>query len=213
MQRLIEEGALASRTTDEDSSRAAPGRPRSSEIDELILSAARSLLADGGYEAMTFEAIGKVTGIGRPTIYRRWPSKAHLAAAITYGKYDSEMPTDRTSLKGQIAALVDQVAAQYANPEIASASVGLINAFFYDKALRDELHTPAEINARRQLRAMVEKGKADGIINPDADGDMLFDMLVGTLIYRSMFSSTEKPADHSIKLTEALCRALAPPSS
>ena len=204
---------MASAIKPEEENRANPGRPRNSEIDDLILKTARALLTEGGYEAMTFEAIGKMTGIGRPTIYRRWPSKAHLAAAIAYGKYDSEMPTDRTTLESQIAALVDQVATQYANPEIASASVGLINAFFYDKALREELHTPAEVNARRQLRAMVEKGKADGIITPDADGDMLFDILVGTLIYRSMFSSTEKPADHSAKLTDALCRALAPPPS
>ena len=204
---------MASASKTEEEHRITPGRPRNSEIDDLILKTARALLAEGGYEAMTFEAIGKATGIGRPTIYRRWPSKAHLAAAIAYGKYDSEMPTDHITLESQIAALVDQVATQYANPEIASASVGLINAFFHDKALREELHTPAETNARRQLRAMVKKGKADGIINQDADGDMLFDMLVGTLIYRSMFSSTTKPADHSGKLIEALCRAMAPPAA
>lgn len=201
---------MAKTTRQEEESRPNPGRPRNSEIDELILATARSLLKDSGYEGLTFEAIGKQTGIGRPTIYRRWPSKAHLAAAIAYGTHDSPMPTQEADLHTQIRALVSQVFKQYQNPEIAAASVGLINAYYNDNALRDELHSPVEANARRQVRAMVEHGKASGTINADADGDILFDMIVGTVIYRAMFSSIDRPSDHTAKLIEHLYRAFAP---
>ena len=208
---MIEEKILAAQGAAEEENRPNPGRPRNSEIDELILSTARSLLAEGGYEAMTFEAIGKQTGIGRPTIYRRWRSKAHLAAAIAYGNHDSPMPVVDGELRAQIAALVEQIAKQYSISEIAAASLGLNSAYYNDEALREELHTPAETNARRQVRAIVAAGKANGTINEAADADILFDLIVGTVIYRTMFSSIPKPEDHTRKLVDHLLRAFAPP--
>ena len=198
---------MASHTSDGTEIRTGAGRPRSGEIDEQIVAAARSLLAEGGYESMTFEAIGKLTGIGRPTIYRRWPSKAHLAAAIAYGK-NRPLPRTDGDLRMQVQALVDQVARQYNHPEIAAAAIGLINAFNNDDALRSELHKPAEDDARRQMHEIVAAGQADGSVAADADADILFDMIVGTLIFRIMFSSKEIPADHSGKLVDHLCRAL-----
>ena len=204
-----EEKLLASQTRQDDETRSSAGRPRKSEIDDRIIAAARSLLANGGYEALSFEAIGKQTGIGRPTIYRRWPSKAHLAAAIAYGK-DRPLPKTDGDLRSQVEALVRQVEQQYSHPDIASAAIGLINAFYNDEALRNELHTPAENSARKQLQAIVADGKARGTIIADADADVLFDMIVGTLVFRIMFSSTERPEDHAGKLIDHLCRALAP---
>lgn len=204
-----EEKALESQIGQDDESRPHAGRPRNAEIDEQIIAAARSLLAAGGYEALSFEAIGKQTGIGRPTIYRRWPSKAHLAAAIAYGK-NGPLPRTQGGLRPQIEALVRQVARQYSHPDIAAAAIGLINAFYNDEALRRELHTPAENDARRQMREIVTAGKAEGLIVQDADADVLFDMIVGTLVFRLMFSSTERPADHLETLVDQLCRSLAP---
>lgn len=201
---------MESQIRQDDENRPQAGRPRNAEIDEQIIAAARALLAAGGYEALSFEAIGKQTGIGRPTIYRRWPSKAHLAATIAYGK-DRPLPRTEGALRPQIQALVEQVARQYGHPDIAAAAIGLINAFYNDEALRRELHTPAEKDARRQMREIVAAGKANGSIVQDADADVLFDMIVGTLVFRLMFSSTERPADHLEKLVDHLCRSLAPP--
>lgn len=201
---------MESQIRQDDENRPQAGRPRNAEIDEQIIAAARALLAAGGYEALSFEAIGKQTGIGRPTIYRRWPSKAHLAATIAYGK-DRPLPRTEGALRPQIQALVEQVARQYGHPDIAAAAIGLINAFYNDEALRRELHTPAEKDARRQMREIIAAGKANGSIVQDADADVLFDMIVGTLVFRLMFSSTERPADHLEKLVDHLCRSLAPP--
>ena len=69
---------------------------------------------------------------------------------------------------------------------------------------------PAENDARRQMREIVAAGKAEGLIVQDADADVLFDMIVGTLVFRLMFSSTERPADHLETLVDQLCRSLAP---
>ena len=168
------------------------------------------LLAEGGYEALTFEAIVSRTGIGRPTIYRRWPTKAHLVAEIAYGP-PKDIPETGGNLAEQIAALVEQIVANYSRPDIGPATVGLVGAYQKDAALRAELHSPAEAKARAQLHEIVARAKERGVIDADADADMMFDMVVGTVLFRLVFSSAERPARLADDLTAALCRVFGPP--
>ena len=58
------------------------GRPRNPANDAAILACAREILATQGADALTFEAVAQATGISRVSIYRRWPSKAHLVTDI-----------------------------------------------------------------------------------------------------------------------------------
>src|SRR5579872_3977153 len=55
------------------------GRPRSQEADRAILTATLDLLASRGLAAMSIEEIAARAGVGKTTIYRRWPSKGLLA--------------------------------------------------------------------------------------------------------------------------------------
>jgi AcrR family transcriptional regulator len=204
-----QEGEDISRTVTRPAAKPVAGRPRNREVGERILAAARALLAEGGYDALTFEAIGARTGIGRPTIYRRWPSKAHLVAAIAYGP-EEEIEETGGDLAGQIRALVRQVSRSYRRPEIASAIAGLNSAFQNDASLRGELHAPAETDARRQVRDIVARLKERGEMDPGADADLLFDMVVGAVTFRVMFSSLEAPQRFEEALAERLHRAFSP---
>src|SRR3954454_15098610 len=55
-----------------------PGRPRRAEVDEAILAAAVHMLAEHGYGGVTMEGVAGAAGVGKATVYRRWPSKADL---------------------------------------------------------------------------------------------------------------------------------------
>ena len=53
-----------------------PGRPRSVRADEAIIDAVLDLLAEGTtVEALTIEAVAARAGVGKATIYRRWPTR------------------------------------------------------------------------------------------------------------------------------------------
>ena len=56
------------------------GRPRRATAGAEILDATLELLAERGFQAATIEAIAARAGVGRNTIYRRWPSKEELIA-------------------------------------------------------------------------------------------------------------------------------------
>lgn len=58
------------------------GRPRRAEADAAIIEAARDLLREGGYRALSLDEVGRRAGAAKTSIYRRWKSKAALAAEI-----------------------------------------------------------------------------------------------------------------------------------
>jgi AcrR family transcriptional regulator len=58
------------------------GRPRRVEADSEILEAARVLLLDGGYRALSLDEVARQAGTAKSSIYRRWPSKAALVAEL-----------------------------------------------------------------------------------------------------------------------------------
>lgn len=56
------------------------GRPRSVESHQAILEAALELMAVEGIQGTSMEAIAAHAGVGKTTIYRRWPTKEALIA-------------------------------------------------------------------------------------------------------------------------------------
>ena len=51
------------------------GRPRDPAVDEAILSAAVDLLGEVGYARLTMEQVAERAGVGKASLYLRWPSK------------------------------------------------------------------------------------------------------------------------------------------
>jgi AcrR family transcriptional regulator len=58
------------------------GRPRRAEADAEILEVARAMLRAGGYRELSLDEVARRAGTAKSSIYRRWPSKAALAAEV-----------------------------------------------------------------------------------------------------------------------------------
>ena len=74
--------------------RRGPGRPRSADADKAIVEATLEMLADEGYYALSLEAVAARAGVGKATIYRRWPGKRELVgdALATLNEGMPEVP-------------------------------------------------------------------------------------------------------------------------
>jgi AcrR family transcriptional regulator len=75
--------------------KATRGRPRRAEADEEILEAALALLREGGYRALSLDEVARRAGTAKSSIYRRWPSKAALAAEIIRREVPPPSDADR----------------------------------------------------------------------------------------------------------------------
>jgi AcrR family transcriptional regulator len=83
------------------------GRPRDSRINETILAATVRLIGEHGYHGVSLEAIAAEAGVTRPTIYRRWATKALLAGeALNSARPALAVPADQGSLRGDLLAMI-----------------------------------------------------------------------------------------------------------
>ena len=58
------------------------GRPRDSAVDQRVLDVAWDLLLTGGYARLNVDEVAERAAVAKTTLYRRWPTKDHLAIAV-----------------------------------------------------------------------------------------------------------------------------------
>ena len=172
-----------------------PGRPRSPEADRAILDSARALLAEVGYLDLTIEGVAARAGVSKTTIYRRYPSKIALVAAVASRDRDARLPDlDTGSFRGDLVALTRHGVGMVLGSGglwgrllpgiLAEAAVdpragAVVRQFF---AWRTE--------AVKQIVARaIDRGEA----RVDTDPDLVFDLVSGPLLARLMI--TGQPLD------------------
>jgi AcrR family transcriptional regulator len=77
---------------------------------EALVSAARELLIDGGYAALSFSALAARTGLARPTIYSYFRSKEDLVVRLCEAEFPA-VAAETTRAVERAATPRDQVAA------------------------------------------------------------------------------------------------------
>ncbi len=164
------------------------GRPRSEQAHRAILHATLTLLDEGGYGPLTIEAVAARAGVGKTTIYRRWPSKLELVIEAV-GELRPALPTEDTgSLQGDFRAFqraqVNRVAAgplPRIAPRLIAESVGdeKLHAAF-----RRELIAPL----REALGQVLQRGIDRGELRPDLDLELATDIVHGIVVYRTLLS-------------------------
>src|SRR5271163_2599111 len=68
-----------------------PGRPRSEQAEHAIIEATLDLFAEQGFEGVCVESVAARAGVGKATIYRRWPNKEEMLLAAL-GSMKSPIP-------------------------------------------------------------------------------------------------------------------------
>ncbi len=168
-----------------------PGRPRDSRADAAILEAALELLAEVGPTGLSVEEVAARAGVGKSTIYRRWPTKDDLVVA-SLGALTLRLPepTPGESARDSLVSFVRAWWHQYGDTHngmvfqrvLAHAkSNPRLFASFYDEV----------IEPRRELfRAALRRGIASGELRADADIELLITLVIGTSVYTNQIRSS-----------------------
>jgi len=84
------------------------GRPRSSNTERAILKAAGEIVLASGLDEMTIEGVAERAGVGKASIYRRWPSKGALAFdAVLDGILATQPTPDTGTLEGDLVRVAE----------------------------------------------------------------------------------------------------------
>jgi AcrR family transcriptional regulator len=184
----------------------APGRPRDPAIDAAVLAATRELLLEVGYTRLSFALIAERAGVTRPTIYRRWPSKAHVV-------FDSVIPdiapiTTTASFADDLRAYVRRAVAVYREPATAAALAGLTGDLYDNPPLRDSVIERSWTRLRQDFVARVAEAVRAGQVDPAVDPDSLLVVINGA-VQHAVILRDERP-DFGDVLTDTLLRGLEP---
>jgi AcrR family transcriptional regulator len=163
----------------------ARGRPRSDQVDQAILRAASELLAERGLDAMTIEDVAARAGVGKSSIYRRWPTKGTLALdAFLVDFLTQQPPVDTGVLEDDLREALTLWSNAVVGTPTGRALVGLIAESQNDEDLArgwiERVMTPV----RDQHRTMVDRAIQRGEIPAATDVDVIMDLLYGAAYHR-----------------------------
>jgi AcrR family transcriptional regulator len=175
----------------------APGRPRSAAAEKAILAATVERFIADGYRAMSIEQIAASAGVGKATIYRRWPSKEALVADAVGGLSEQLGAPDTGSVRGDMLDLAKQIA------KLSSSAPGQCFARMSGEiASNPELvaiYKKKVIGQRRAVVAQIlQRGIDRGELKPDIDIDLAIDMLVGPILFRKLIMQNRNPDMHEL---------------
>jgi AcrR family transcriptional regulator len=161
------------------------GRPRSAEADRAILAAALDLLATRGLAAMSMEEIAARAGVGKATIYRRWPSKGLLALDAFVGSFQAEQPLpDTGTLRGDLTATLTAWVRAVTQTTAGPMLTGLIAEAQHDADLRAGWRERVLEPLRVQHRVMLDRAIARGEIPATTDQEVVLDLFFGAAQHR-----------------------------
>jgi AcrR family transcriptional regulator len=157
------------------------GSRRDPAIDEAVLASTRALLVERGYSATTIDLIAATAGVSRPTVYRRWSSKAQLVHEAVFPDLGPQPPEG--DFIAEIARLCAGAVRMYGDPAVREAIPGLMVDLRSDRRLRRVISDRLEAAARSQLAARVDDAAAAGLARRGISADILMDMIAGGAWY------------------------------
>nr|WP_184214074.1 TetR/AcrR family transcriptional regulator [Granulicella aggregans] len=162
------------------------GRPRSEAAvsHTAIMDAVSGLLEEKPARDLTMDAVAKRAGVGKPTLYKWWPSKAALIMAMFHERFNviPEMPgatTAEEALRIRVKHLTVQC-----NGLFGKVVADLIAEGQGDPSILKELYE-SHIRPRRAATiADIERGVASGEFVAETDSELLLDAIVAPLYLR-----------------------------
>nr|MDT0656524.1 TetR-like C-terminal domain-containing protein [Micromonospora sp. DSM 115978] len=189
-----------------------PGRPRSSRADEAIVTATLDLLAEGtAIEALAIEAIAARAGVGKATIYRRWPGKDDLLRdALRTLKGPAPVPAGR-SVRDDLVALLEPICRD--SDSLAGKIMPSLVLAGRHSPDRHRLYQELIEPRREALRAVLRRGVRDGELRSDLDVELAVAMLVGPVLTQRMLRAQPKLDDRNLpaRVVDAVLAGIAAP--
>jgi AcrR family transcriptional regulator len=176
----------------DDEKRRGPGRPRDQRASSAITEAALRQLTEFGYAKVSMESVAGEAGVARATIYRRYRDKADLiTAAIASNSSDHLDPLPSRDPRSELISYLEAFDDRFA--ESCLEVVGtLIGSREDPRALA--LHRQRVVGPRTEyVRSLLEQARALGQLRPDADIDLAFQMLAGSVFARRVIGVPSTP--------------------
>ncbi len=185
-----------------------PQRRRDPGSHQAILRAALTLVRETGYTRLTIEGIAAKAGVGKSTIYRWWTSKGDLVLEALAVVLEPGEGPDTGETRSDLIAIVQGFIDLYSDEAAAQPIIaGLVSDMSHDPdlaaALRKRFVDPRRVHGRQAITRGIQRGD----LPPDADIELVLDVLVSPIFYRTLVTGAPIEADLATKLVDLVLNA------
>ena len=186
-----------------------PGRPRNEAAGQAMLDAALEAVAEGGLDSVTCEDVAARAGVGKATLYRRWPGKEDLLIAA-FASLKSPLPEPKGgNVRDDLIAMLDVMARDANDPRYAR-QFSLLHgegARFPRLVAR---YKEQVVEPRRELiRQVLRRGAETGELREDTDIEVAMLALSGAVMSREKHDQTPAEPGFAQRVVDELLRGIA----
>ncbi|MBE9044904.1 TetR/AcrR family transcriptional regulator [Pleurocapsales cyanobacterium LEGE 10410] len=184
------------------------GRPRSPETRAKILKAAYEMLNEVGFMDLTIEGVAVRAEVGKPTIYRRWKTKAALAMDAFLDAVNPELAFPDTGEASEDFREQMQKIVRLMNSPRGDVLASVIGCGQADEeliaAFRENWLTPRREDAKRVFQRGVDRGE----LKEGIDAEIAIDALYSPLFYRLLLKHQPLTKDFVDRLVDVVMNGL-----
>lgn len=182
-----------------------PGRPRDPRTDQRILEACVQLIREQGIPAASIEAVAERAGVGRPTIYRRFPKREALIEESVRNLFKSTLPDEREYSDGraEVIGLLKSTIRMLTESAMGPLFMQMLPYLHHDP-MYQRLFDEIGFAKRERLKSALIRAKKEGFIHADIQLQLLADGLVGAIYMSYIKDQGKVPISYAGKLFDNL---------
>ena len=140
------------------------------------------------FSDLRMEHIAARAGVGKSTIYRRWPSKEALAAALLDDLAGPVLVIpDMGDTRAELLAAVSGGQRAVTDTPLGPVLAALFSQIATNPDIRNPFRAGLVEGRRGHFASAVRRGIARGDLRPDTDPDTAMELLTGPTYYRLLF--------------------------
>jgi len=188
---------------------AALGRPRSASASshDVILAAVYDLLQETSVRDLTMEKVAKRAGVGKPTLYRWWKTKAALVVAMFNERVVPELDVPKTTAaEDAIRQKVEKLIAAF-NGFFGKVIAELIAEGQSDPEVLNELNEHYVKPRRAGTVKDIVDAQKQGLVPKHIDPELVVDAIFGALYFNLLLKIRPLTPEYGDQLVET-CKKL-----
>jgi len=163
------------------------GRPRDPRIEQRVFKATLELLEQVGYLSLTLEKVAHRANVSRPSLYRRWSTKAALVIdALAHVARTNPAP-DTGSLDNDLFAVQTEMQALYNSSLARKVVPGLLGDLASQSELAQLFKNVYIVPRRASVKQALERARERGEVGQWWDPEFICDLLAGPMLLEAFF--------------------------
>ncbi|MFE9820529.1 TetR/AcrR family transcriptional regulator [Streptomyces sp. NBC_00236] len=172
-------------------------RRRGAARTEELLQVTLDLSAEVGYAGLSIEAVARRAGVGKHTIYRRWPSMPALLLDALNRAWTSDLDyRDTGDVRADLREQFLRSGLTLSDPPIGPVYRAVIAEAQADSVLRATLHERFLATVEQSTLERITHAQRIGQLAAEANLEFAAEVLCGALYYRSLLST--RPIDENV---------------